>query len=675
MYISLCGPDNRRFGTCKSINLTNFLSDYLQETDVYDLVKFFEDFLNTMYSGLCGFQTVETKINTSASTLAFNTPSQNLSVDPRISILEKIKRLTDLHDPDLIDIEYIQFFAKYLGYNVEISRGEIGGFGSFETSATVCSASENEKYLRFMVANLPNWYKIKTTRDMIKVMLYSFGLVGDIVQYYTKPIAQGGYDRNFINWKPDDNDDLATIPDNWFPTPHFSVKVDIDRSIDENSDVYNILNILMASGDKIIRAIESVRPINNVFHNLTAITTEYIDLWVGAQTRFSRYIRVDPDGYADWWISATPVMVRYTIDSPVDYSSQEAAYKTAMGLHINALPVGTDVLFTPIISNISSADIPTNTIFDMVIDGTNIVAAVYSYGICISSDNGASWSLSSTGLTSTNIKCLAKMGTTLYAGTNDAGVFISTDNGATWAAHNTGLTTLVINDLYVNSTTIYAATDSGVFIKNEPGDWGDLTIFGGLTDTNILCIFYYGGYLYAGTGSGIFIRSTGAWSSINTGLTDLTILAINYWQGYIVAATYGGEVFTYNSGTWYPFPNSPSANRSLLVDEDDNLIVGGIGAYLYTNTGSHYIGAEIATHVLVEKDGILYAGCGDGVFIFDKGTSVVGAIKGYDPTFGADSSTVTMYKNDVLSTDPISMSPLQQPVFDADGTIFNYISS
>ena len=128
-YISMCGPESRRFGDGKLINLTRFLPDYLQETDIFTLTKFFEDYLNTMYSGLCGYQIQQTQLNASASELTFITPSQNLSADPRISILEKIKRLADLHDPDLIDIEYIQFFAKYLGYNVEITRNEIGGFG------------------------------------------------------------------------------------------------------------------------------------------------------------------------------------------------------------------------------------------------------------------------------------------------------------------------------------------------------------------------------------------------------------------------------------------------------------------------------------------------------------------------------------------------------------------
>ena len=125
---------------------------------------------------------------------------------------------------------------------------------------------------------------------MIRIMLYSFGLVGDIVQYYTKPVAQGGYDQNLLNWKPDDNGDLTEIPNDWFPTPHYAVKIDIDQSIKDNPDATNLLTILMTEGDKIIRAMESVRPINDVFHNLMAITTEYADVWVEAITRFSRYI-------------------------------------------------------------------------------------------------------------------------------------------------------------------------------------------------------------------------------------------------------------------------------------------------------------------------------------------------------------------------------------------------
>ena len=300
-YISLCGPDTKRLGPDRLINLTNFLPDYLQESETYDLVKFYEDFLNEMYSGINGMVMTETQINASASELRFSIPDENLTADPRISILGKIARLAELHDPELIDIDFIQFFAKYLGYNIAINRTEIGGFGTFDVGETECSAASQEKYIRFVVSNLPNWYKIKTTKNLVQIMLYSFGLIADIAQYYTKPISQGGYDQNMVNWTLDENDDLEHIPDDWFPTPHYTVKIDIDKSIEDDPDNAQILNIIMQQGDRIIRAIESVRPINTVFHGLMAKTTEKMDAYIGAQTRFSRYIRIDSDGPADFW--------------------------------------------------------------------------------------------------------------------------------------------------------------------------------------------------------------------------------------------------------------------------------------------------------------------------------------------------------------------------------------
>lgn len=303
-YIAICGPVGaKRIGPSKTINLTNFLPEYLQETDIFDLTEFFEKFLNDMYAGESGYlynETVSAE-DANVSTITYTAPD-NISADtPTYSILEKIKRLTELHDIDLIDADYIQFFAKYLGYNVDINRNEIGGFGSFDIGSTVCSASDSERYLRFVVSELPHWYKIKTTRDMVRVILYSFGLIGDIMQYYTKPISQGGYDENFVFWKPDLDDKLTGIPADWFPTPHYSIKVDLDANFEQSQDTANILNLLMTQGDKMIRAIESIRPINTVFHNLGLLTTEYGDISMGAETRFLRYLRIDPDGPADWW--------------------------------------------------------------------------------------------------------------------------------------------------------------------------------------------------------------------------------------------------------------------------------------------------------------------------------------------------------------------------------------
>jgi TonB family protein len=60
-----------------------------------------------------------------------------------------------LQDSSLIDIDYIQYFAKNLGYNVNINRNDIAGtdFGNLSTTETdnSCSAIDQDRYLRFVV--------------------------------------------------------------------------------------------------------------------------------------------------------------------------------------------------------------------------------------------------------------------------------------------------------------------------------------------------------------------------------------------------------------------------------------------------------------------------------------------------------------------------------------------
>jgi hypothetical protein len=318
-YIKLYGPDEIRYGGCREINLTNFLPDYLDDTDVSRLLGVFEEYLNEMYEGRCGM-TLETSAlpvtacETSAcllsavdntyehltlsaggtSALALLTPSFGpeqiyvsnacVPVTGRISILEKIFRLTELFDPDLIPIELMQFYAENLGYTVGLSRDNVG-FGVSASDSVI----NQKKYLRFMIRNLPTWYKIKTTRNSVKMMLYSFGLIGDFIYYFTKdyldpttgigintlqtirgdaegsaPLDESAYKfvqqlkcdaeewekfknnrktfydtlnrvpsvakDNWILTDPDfssTTEDISNIPNDYFPTPHFRLWFDI----------------------------------------------------------------------------------------------------------------------------------------------------------------------------------------------------------------------------------------------------------------------------------------------------------------------------------------------------------------------------------------------------------------------------------------------------------------
>jgi hypothetical protein len=327
-YIELCGQAVARFGACRQIDLTSFLPDYVREHDTLQFTQFFEDFLNTLYAGACGV-TISTSAYSEASGTSGAATTADINVDEytyteptitsttdscnlcsawdqtrTISILEKIFRLTETHDPELIDLEFIQFFASNLGYDVSVNRQEMGNLG--ESTSGECSENNSEKYLRFMVENLPNWYKIKTTQNAIKVMLFSFGLIGDILNYYTRNyktdwrLSRPEYYTSGTG-EPVMREKLDTIPDNWYPTPHFAIWFDVRRSSTNFS--FNT-----EKQNAIIRAIDSIRPLNTVFEGVQAYLDGVVHSYARGISRVRKYIRVpDGDNRADWYGWVNPL--------------------------------------------------------------------------------------------------------------------------------------------------------------------------------------------------------------------------------------------------------------------------------------------------------------------------------------------------------------------------------
>jgi hypothetical protein len=161
-----------------------------------------------------------------------------------------------------------------LGYDVGINRSEIGTFSS--TSGTYLDSLEKyqEKCLRFVVGNLPNWYSIKTTRNSVKMMLLSFGIIGDLIENYTLD-----YDKY---WKQ--NRTKAgqfvdeTITKEWYPTPHISVGIDLRNT--QNDIVYS------DQVKKVISSMETIRPANAVIDSLQGYITEITTPTIGVSVSF-----------------------------------------------------------------------------------------------------------------------------------------------------------------------------------------------------------------------------------------------------------------------------------------------------------------------------------------------------------------------------------------------------
>ena len=88
--------------------------------------------------------------------------------------------------------------------------------------------------------------------------------------------------------------------------------------------------------------------------------------------------------------------------------------------------------------------------------------------VCLSTNNGTSWTAVNSGLTNTFVQALAVSGTNIFAGTFvgrggmwGGGVFLSTNNGTSWTAVNSGLTNTAINAFAVSGTNLFAGTYGG----------------------------------------------------------------------------------------------------------------------------------------------------------------------------------------------------------------------
>lgn len=227
----------------RKLNLVNYLPPILREDNIGNesefskFTRFFEDYLNTMY--------------------------KSFDESCNLSVLEKISKLKDLHDIDRIDPTYVQRYANMLGYGVDINHDELGTFSKQSLGYSDTSASYQNKVLRFVVGNLPNWYSIKTTRNAVKVMLLSFGIIGDIIEYYTLD-----YDKK---WKQNRTVGDQYVSDEmtkeWYPTPHISVGIDLLNN--DNEVIYNKPNI-----GNVVNAMEDIRPANVVINGIQGYVSE-----------------------------------------------------------------------------------------------------------------------------------------------------------------------------------------------------------------------------------------------------------------------------------------------------------------------------------------------------------------------------------------------------------------
>jgi hypothetical protein len=332
----------------------------------------------------------------------------------------------------------------------------------------------------------------------------------------------------------------------------------------------------------------------------------------------------------------------------------------------------TDIGLTWVPANIGLTDSTDVVGFAQV--GTSLLAATVGQGVVISTDNGATWSETNTGMVARSITTLFVSGTKLFAGTsgNGNGVYISTNNGASWTAMSNGLLGLYTTALAVDGANLYAGTSGGLLVSTDDGEsWSSINnglplelvgailkngtdlfvgtapytseaVSGGVyhsTDNgitwtksivgggNVVTLARIGTNLFAGTdGSGVFLSTDNGttWNPMNSGLSSLNINFLMPVGTSLFAATSRGVNISTDNGASWTSGGLTSTSILTFARNGTDLFVGafGNGTARSTNNGTSWIAtnsgltsrASKFVYAIVPAGGNLFAATGDGVY-------------------------------------------------------------
>jgi photosystem II stability/assembly factor-like uncharacterized protein len=306
-------------------------------------------------------------------------------------------------------------------------------------------------------------------------------------------------------------------------------------------------------------------------------------------------------------------------------------------------------------------------------------------GVFLSTDSGASWTASDSGLTNTEIHSLAMSGSNIYAGTAYGGVFLSTNNGSSWALVNSGLTSnAIISNITVNGAYLFAGTEgSGVFRSTNNGtSWN--VIDSGLTDSVVWTLGMSGMNLIAGTQTKMFLSTDSgvSWTPVDSGLSgsssDFAEIGTNVYAG-----DENGDIYrsTNNGASWKALRlqrTALSGSVFALMAYGSNLFAGtgNDSVYLSTDNGITWTSVSsglsgTAVYALAVSGNNIFAGT-EGYGVFRRPLSEILGSSSVT-TAPQQSETLNIYPNPVSHEATISFSAdVSSP---ANVSIYNFLGS
>jgi photosystem II stability/assembly factor-like uncharacterized protein len=252
---------------------------------------------------------------------------------------------------------------------------------------------------------------------------------------------------------------------------------------------------------------------------------------------------------------------------------------------------------------VQTTAVPGDSVFTdcFAVSGSNLVAGTQgeatdngNRGILLSTDNGATWTASSTGLPiNENVFALMEidpnsLSPMLFAGT-EGGVFFSTDHGISWTAANNGFPptqhaiSFAVIGANSSSSTIFVGTNQeGVYRSTDNGaSW----TASGLLNMTVIALAVSGSNLIAGgTGpnAGIYLSTDNGlhWTADTTGLPPYVFIqCVAVSGGNLFAGTLNGVFLSTNNGASWNFVNTGLENTNI-----DVWTLSAIDTFLYAGS-------------------------------------------------------------------------------------------
>lgn len=237
--------------------------------------------------------------------------------------------------------------------------------------------------------------------------------------------------------------------------------------------------------------------------------------------------------------------------------------------------------------------------------GGKLLVGTTTNGVFVSSDNGVTWTPSSTGLTNQDVRSFAVIGSNLFAGTFGGGVFLSTNNGTSWTQVSTGLTNPFVRSIISVGSNLFVATEGcfgcvggGIFLSTDSGaTWTAAN--NGIPSIGVNCLATIGSYVFAGSiGSGVFRSSDSgvSWVAMNSGL-DVNVTGFHVSGGDLYVATQRGVYLSkdngnlwkgINAGLLNEYTNSPINIYSLSKSGIYLFASSSNTVYISTNNGGSW---------------------------------------------------------------------------------------